>query len=201
MAKLTPEDERALAQLRASLLRRPRPNLRPDQGDEAFDQHILLAAAVHRAANLFRGGRDGEAWCKYVTKFFPEGRNAPEDADTLWVSWRTSLLKDEHPVVPIMHGRSDMHWRRENGYPVLNLEDAWDDYQHSVERFIEHLRLHRDDRRNALRRWRDRSWTVRQLRLDPHPVAFRPNPSAMPAASAIAPPDLPDPQGDQRFRS
>jgi hypothetical protein len=59
MAEITPQDEQALAELRASLLRRPRPNPRPDQGDEAFDQHMLLAASVHRAAALFRKGDDG----------------------------------------------------------------------------------------------------------------------------------------------
>jgi hypothetical protein len=193
---LTPEDERALAELRASLLRRPRPNLRPDQGDEAFDQHMLLAAAVHRAANLFRGGRDGDAWCKYVTAFFPEGRNGADDAQKLWVGWRTELLKNERPIVPITHGQSHLHWTRENGYPVLNLEDAWDDYEHSVDQFIEHLRVHAADRANALRRWRERKWTVRQLRLDPEPLGRQPNWSASVAASSasvIAPPDLLDP--------
>lgn len=170
MAALTPEDERALTELRASLLRRPRPDLRPDQGDEAFDQHMLLAAAVHRAAGLFRAGKNGDTWRKYVTAFFPDGRNSAVDAQRLWVGWRTSLLKNEQPVVPITHGQSDAHWLRENGYPVLNLEDAWDDYLHSVDRFIEHLRSHPDELAQTLRRWRERSWTVRQLRFDPEPA-------------------------------
>jgi hypothetical protein len=191
VAELTPQDERALDDLRASLLRRPRPNLRPEQGDEAFDQHMLLAAAIHRAAGLFRSGGDGETWRKYVTAFFPEGRNAPEDAEKLWVGWRTSLLKNEQPVVPITHGQSDAHWRREHGYPVLNLEDAWDDYRHSVERFIEHLRSHPDERANTLRRWRERSWTVRQIQFDPEPTVPQFQliaASAASSASVIAPP-------------
>jgi hypothetical protein len=168
---LTHEDEAALDALRASLLGRPRPELRPDQGDEAYDQHLLLAAAVHRAACLFRNGKDGETWRKYVTTFFPEGRNAPEDAQRLWEGWRTSLLKNGQPIVPVTHGQPHLHWRREGGRPVLNLEDAWDDYRHSVERFIEHLRSYPDERAKTLERWRDRSWTVRQLRLDPDPAA------------------------------
>jgi hypothetical protein len=56
---------------------------------------MLLAASVHRAAALFRKGDDGDTWRKYVTAFFPEGRNDPEDAQKLWVGWRTSLLKNE----------------------------------------------------------------------------------------------------------
>jgi hypothetical protein len=191
MAELTPGEETALAELRASLLRRPRPN--PANGDEAFDQHLLLAAAVHRAAGLYRKGRDGETWSKYVTKFFPKGRNGPEDAKKLWVGWRTELLKNEKPVVPITHGQPEAHWQRENGYPVLNLEDAWDDYKYSVEQFMEHLRAHPDERAQTLRRWRERSWTVRQLQIDPEPEAdvgelSTVHASAASTATAMAPP-------------
>lgn len=184
---MTPEEERALEELRASLLRRPRPELRKDQGDEAFDQHMLLAISVHRAARLFRGGGETKGWKAYVTSFFPEGRNSEGDAYRLWEGWRCSLLKDEVPGVPITHGQPDAHWRREDGNPVLNLENAWEDYRHSVERFIDHLRRNPDDRANALRRWRERGWTVRQPRLDPEPTIFV-NASAVSSASVIAPP-------------
>jgi hypothetical protein len=191
VSESTPPDERALAELRASLLRRRRPNLRPDEGDEAFDQHMLLAAAVTRAAALFRKGKDGETWCKYVTAFFPDGPNGYEDAQKLWLHWRTSLLKNEKPTIPITHGQPHAHWRRENGYPVLNLEDAWDDYCHSVDQFIEHLRTRPDERAQTLRRWRERSWTLRQTQLDAEPAAPQFQliaASAASAASVVAPP-------------
>ncbi len=169
--------------MRASLLRRGRPNVGPEQGDEAFDQHILLAISVHRAAGLYRTGGDGDTWRKYVTAFFPEGRNSAEDAQKLWTGWRTSLLKSEQPILPITHGQPDAHWQRENGHPVLNLEDAWDDFEYSVGRFVEHLRTHPADRAQTLRRWRERSWTVRQVRLDPEPVV---PPFGTPSASVAA---------------
>jgi hypothetical protein len=124
-----------------------------------------------------------------VTRFFPEGRNAREDAECLWKGWRTSLLKNGQPIVPITHGQSHLQWTREGGRPVLNLEDAWDDYRHSVEQFIEHLRTHPDDRAQTLKRWRDRSWTVRRLRLDPdHAMSAAPAGAA--SASAIAGPTV-----------
>ena len=190
MTDLTREDEHALDALRASLLRRSRPEFGPDQGDDAYDQHMLLAAAVHRAACLFRKGGDGETWRKYVTKFFPEGRNGAEDAHALWVGWRTSLVKDGQPVVPITHGQPRLHWKREGGRPVLNLENAWDDYRHSVEQFMDHLRSHPDDRAQTLRRWRERSWTVRQLRFDLESTGMPLGtwPASAASASAIAPP-------------
>jgi hypothetical protein len=83
-----------------------------------------------------------------------------------------------------------LHWKRENGYPVLNLEDAWDDYRHSVDTFIEHLRSYADERDKTLERWRERSWTVRQLRLDREPagIQFTPLSASAASASVIAPP-------------
>lgn len=134
MNHLSSDDEQALAELQASLLRRKRPELQPGQGDEAFDQHMLLAIAVHRAARLHQsveGERNG--WIEYVTAFFPKGRNSEADARLLWDGWRCTLLKDEKPVVPITHGQSFAHWGRDAaGQPMLNLEDAWDDYAYSV---------------------------------------------------------------------
>jgi|SRR5581483_7727370 len=187
LAELTREDETALDAMRASLLRRGRPELGPEQGDQAYDRHLLLATDVLRAARLYRGGGDGETWCKYVTAFFPDGRNGAEDAKTLWLYWRTSLLKSGQPIVPITHGQSWLHWQREGGRPVLNLEDAWDDYAYSVDRFIEHLRQHPDDRANTLRRWHKRAWTVRDLKLDSaiHFTTLHPGAAS---ASVIAPP-------------
>jgi hypothetical protein len=58
---ITAEEEQALAELRSALLRARPPALRPDQGDEAFRQHKLLASAVHRASRLdARGSEIGD---------------------------------------------------------------------------------------------------------------------------------------------
>jgi hypothetical protein len=166
---LNPDDEQRLAELRASLLRRKRPTLAPHQGDEAFDQHMLLAAAVHRASRLYQTNSDNEteAWTRYVVDFFPEGRNGASDARVLFDGWRCSLLKDERPLVSITHGQPEAHWLRDPaGRPCLNLEDAWDDYEHSVERFIARLLSDAEKRTTVLRRFRQRGWTVKRVVLD-----------------------------------
>lgn len=167
---LTPADEQALAELRASLLRRHCPELQPGEGEEAFDQHLLLAVALHRASRLHKSHAesDTKGWVRYVTDFFPVGRNDPGDALRLWDEWRCTLLKDERPVIPISHGQSHAHWLRDgDGRPFLNLEDLWADYEHSVEGFIAHLREDTDRRRCALDRWRERAWHVGTVAISP----------------------------------
>ena len=69
--------------------------LRPDEGEEAFQQHKLLAAAVHRATELDRQDAESEteAWVRYVTAHFPPGRNDADDARLLFGDWRSALLK------------------------------------------------------------------------------------------------------------
>lgn len=68
--------EPALQELPASFLRGLRVDLGPDDGDEAFDRHILLAVRIHRAAclNQTAADRDGHGWTRYI--HFPLGRNA-----------------------------------------------------------------------------------------------------------------------------
>ncbi len=150
--------EAELAELRAELLRgRPRV-LEPDEGDEAFQQHKLLASAVHRAAKLDqrKGESETDAWVRYLVKHFPAGRNSEADARPLFSDWRTSLLKQDTPGprVTVTHGQSALHWQRdESGHVCLNLEDAWDDYAASVDSFIEHLRVSLR-RKVVLARWR-----------------------------------------------
>lgn len=157
--------DQELGQLRDSLLSDPRPAGPARNGREAMQQHKLLAAAVHRASRLHRRKQDNEteAWVRYVTDFFPAGHNDEADARLLFDGWRTSLLKDDRPVVPITHGQSEAHWVREDGRPCLNLEDAQADYEYSVERFIEHLQANPERRRIALDRMRESSWEVRNL--------------------------------------
>jgi hypothetical protein len=159
----TPNDEQALGELRRSLLRRRCPEVH--DGDEAFDQHQILAAMLHRVSRLHMSGdSDTKGWISYVTEFFPAGRNGELEAFDLWDKWRCTLLKDEQPVIPISHGQSHGHFRRDvHGRLYLNLEDLWADYEHSVERFIEHLREHDDRRKVALERWRKRAWRVEEV--------------------------------------
>ena len=157
--------EEELSALRDDLLRgRPRP-LRPDEGAEAFQQHKLLAAAVHRAAKLDEQKRESEtdAWVRYVTEHFPPGRNDADDARLLFADWRTSLLKKDTPGpgIAITHGQSAIHWQRnEAGRLCLNLEDTWDDYAASVASFIEHLRASSRRRKIVVARWRKQRWIV-----------------------------------------
>jgi hypothetical protein len=168
--QVTSEDERALAELRASLLRRRCAELQPGEGEEAFDQHLLLAVALHRVSRLHKshGENDTKGWVRYLTDFFPEGRNDPRDAHLLWDEWRCTLLKDERPVIPISHGQSEAYWLRDGaGRPFLNLEDLWADYEVSVDQFIEHLREHADRRKVALDRWRKRAWHVGMVTISP----------------------------------
>jgi hypothetical protein len=160
---ITPNDERALGELRGSLLRRGRPEVH--FGEEAFEQHQLLAAMLHRVSRLHMSGEsDTKGWISYVTEFFPAGRNGEREAHDLWDKWRCTLLKDEQPMIPISHGQSHGHFRRDvHGRLYLNLEDLWADYEYSVERFIEYLRAHDDRRTVALERWRKRAWRVEEV--------------------------------------
>lgn len=117
-----------LAGLRDSLLRDLRRSLGPGDGEEAFRCHLLLAVRIHRAArlNARRSDGEGQGWCRYLVDYFPQGRNSPADADFLWRSWRTRLLKDESPVA-ISHGQSGGHWLPlAGGGFCVNLESMWD---------------------------------------------------------------------------
>jgi hypothetical protein len=168
---ITPNEEQALAELRESLLRRGRPEVRT--GEEAFDQHLLLATRLHRVSRLHKSGADSDTkgWVRYITDFFPPGRNGEPEAYILWDQWRCTLLKDEQPVIPISHGQSHGHFRYDvHGRLYLNLEDLWADYEHSVERFIDHLREDDDRRKVVLRRWRERAWRVETITFREEPA-------------------------------
>jgi hypothetical protein len=167
---ITPNDERALGELRDSLLRRSCPEVH--DGEEAFDRHLLLAVMLHRVSRLHKSSaeNDTQGWISYVTSFFPPGRDGQREAFDLWDKWRCTLLKDEQPVIPVSHGQSHGHFRRDvHGRLYLNLEDLWADYEHSVKGFIEHLREHDDRREVALDRWRKREWRVEEVRFADEP--------------------------------
>ncbi|HXZ56400.1 MAG TPA: hypothetical protein VEG40_02335 [Gaiellaceae bacterium] len=168
--KLSPE----LIELRVSLLRNLRRPLGPEDGDEAFDRHILLAVRVHRTAglNARAADREGQGWRRYFDDYFPPGRNSDADAHFLWVNWRTRLLKHESPV-GITHGQESLHWYPlDGGGFCVNLESMWDDFEYSVNRFLEDLAADKRRRGVVLRRWRERSWTVRKITLYPSERLF-----------------------------
>jgi hypothetical protein len=183
-----------LSELRRSLLRNLRRDLGPTDGDLAFDCHILLAVRIHRAAGLNQHSSDGEGdgWRRYFVDYFPEGRNSPDDADYLWREWRTRMLKHESPR-GITHGQSHGHWcPLPGGGFCVNLESMWDDFEDSVGRFIQALEANAPRGELALKRWRERSWTVRSLPVYPSahtlpsPTLFPGAVSASVAASATA---------------
>jgi hypothetical protein len=61
-----------------------------------------------------------------------------------------------------------MHWRRDpTGDLCISLESMWDDFEYSVDHFIEFLERTPQRRTVALRRWHERSWTIR-----PFPVVI-----------------------------
>jgi hypothetical protein len=156
-----------LDELRAALLRGGRPKLTPQQGDEAFDRHMLLAARIHRAArlNAAKSDRDGEAWSRYFEQHFPSARAL--QAKLLWDDWRCRLLKDETlgGGVVISHGSARAHWTRDASDRLfVDLEAMWDDFEKSVESFIGSLAADTRRRRIVLARYKARVWTVQPFR-------------------------------------
>ena len=67
-----PEDQ-ALADLRGSLLGARPGQLAPHEGEQAFQQHKILASEIHRAALLDKQGveTEREAWVRYIRTYFP----------------------------------------------------------------------------------------------------------------------------------
>jgi hypothetical protein len=167
---------RALADLRTALLAdRPTRQLCPDEGEEAFRQHKILAAAVHRATRLDERCSDPSdtfTWVRYFENYFPEPRNDPEAARDLFGHWRTDLVKDHitGQTISVTHRQSHLHWVRVNGRLVLNLESMWDDFATSVDAFIDALRAKRDRREIVLKRWRERTYVIEYVSPTSLPV-------------------------------
>jgi hypothetical protein len=160
-----PRDIELLDQMRGSLLAARPPALDPQQSREAFQQHKLLASAIHRASRLDARSSDSEtdAWVNYFTAHFPAPRNDATDARLLFAEWRTSLLKDDAPGprTPITHGQPHAHWQRDRaGRLCINLEDMRADFERSVDHLLAHLRATPARQAVAVRRWRQTSWTV-----------------------------------------
>jgi len=159
-AGLSTQDAAALRQLRASLIDDAPAPLGPNEDDDAFKHHLLLAMAVHRASRLDRRNKetDTSAWTRYLTDHFPAGRNGAAEARLLFDDWRCALLKDRAPGpgIVVTHGQPHVHWTRNAvGQLCLNLEDLRADYVGSVGHFIGYLRAAPLRRKEVLIRWRN----------------------------------------------
>jgi hypothetical protein len=160
-------------ELKASLLHRLRPDvpLGPEDGDEAFARHILLAIRIHHAAKLNQTvSGEGKGWTEFVTDYFPAGRNSAADADLLWTDWRVGLVKDETPLggIALSHGQPGLHWQKDmRGALVIDLESMYDDFEHAVNQFIAALQANPTHAAVVLQCWRDRTWSVQPFELIP----------------------------------
>jgi hypothetical protein len=138
------------------LAHRPAP-LEPGEGAAAFQFHKLLATTVHQASKLDARAHDSEtgAWVRYLSSYFPAGRDGEQDAKLLWVEWRTSLLKvgAPGPNLLVTHGQPKAHWLRDaTGRLCLDLESMWADFAASVDAFLAFLATDHDRRKIALER-------------------------------------------------
>jgi hypothetical protein len=182
-----------LKAIRQSLLRRLRVPVGPEDGEEAFERHILLAVRFHKAAGLNQTiGGEGRGWCQYFDEHFPKGAlwNSG-DAQILWEDWRVGLLKWETPKsrIAVTHGQPEAHWYREpRGTLCINLESMWDNFESSVASFLGLLQQDDARRAEAVTRWKARSWIVRQLEVGSSPYDKFTSGASVGSASAIAPP-------------
>jgi hypothetical protein len=165
------EDDRALTELRTSLLgARPRP-LGADEGEAAFQQHKILASEIHRAALLDRmsSETEGEAFVRYIRSHFPTRKRTRRDARLLWKEWRCALIKADSPrsEITVSHGqeKSKIHWKRgEDGRLNIALEGMWRDFERSVDNFIKYLRASEERRSVVLERFRGHTREVTLFR-------------------------------------
>lgn len=162
--------------LKTSLLHRLRLTtpLGRDEGDAAFDQHVLLATKIHRAALLNQtGSGQGKGWVQFFTAYFPPGRDTVDDAWLLWGHWRTGLLKDRAPRarVSLTHGHPEQHWKPDGfGALCIDLESMWDDFEHGVNRFVQALRADKRRAKIVVARYEKRTWTERPFMLLPQTI-------------------------------
>lgn len=165
-----------LERVRRTLLHGLRVSLGPEQGWEAFERHQLLTIRFHHAARL-NAPRVGErvGWRQYFDAYFPRGG---EHGRLLFERWRTTLIKDEFPAagVAITHGQRDAHWEMTEIGLIVNLESMWDDFEISVDRFVEALAQDDSHRALTLEALDKTGWTVRPVTIvKPTPTILTPN--------------------------
>ena len=152
--------------IRASLLRKLR--VKPKDGEEAAERHILLAVRFHRAAGLNQTEHgETKGWVQFFDEHFPKRPGwRTDDAERLWLHWRLGLVKWEAPRkgVTMTHGQPEAHsYREPDGTLCIDLESMWDDFEAAVDSFARRLRVDDERRAHAVERWRKRQWTVRHL--------------------------------------
>jgi hypothetical protein len=169
--KISQKHAAGLRRLREQALRwRPR-ELGPDEGDEAFQQHKLLAAGIQKITLLDKckdSESETDAWVRYFVRCFPEDRNHAADARLLFDDWRTSLIKNGAPGerVVVCHGRQlNSHWVWDRHDRLsIDLESMWDDFERSLGEFEKYLREDPTRRAIALDRFRKKgTFSVEEL--------------------------------------
>jgi hypothetical protein len=151
--------EPTLADLRDVLLvgLRPAKPLRRRDDELVFERHQLLVIRFRAAVRLTQGGKakGRDRWVAYFRDHFPRGG---EHARLLWARWRKPLLANEPPGpgVIVTHGRPDAHWQHalvgQRPALVVDLESMWDDFEQSVESFLDACRGDEQCAAQALRR-------------------------------------------------
>jgi hypothetical protein len=158
-----------LRKLREQTVAQRPPELGPDEGARAFQEHKLLAAAIQRVTLLDRHKSESEtdAWVRYFVRCFPSPRNGAADARLLFGDWRTSLIKDGAPGARVVmaHGQANAHWIWDTRDRLsIDLESMWDDFERSLGEFEKYLREDPTRRAIALDRFRKKgTFSVEEL--------------------------------------
>jgi hypothetical protein len=180
-----------LADLRDALLgglRTPKPLRRRDE-TLAYERHQLLVIRFQAVVRLSQtGGAKGrDRWAAYFREHFPRG---DEHAILLWTAWRKPLLRNEPPGagVIVAYGCPDAHWQHvpvgQVAALVVDLESMWEDYERSVESFLDACHGDAERAARALRRWSQRPRALRAPFADAAPARIS---TFRPASTATSP--------------
>jgi hypothetical protein len=125
-------------------------------------------------------------WRAYFSEHFPRG---DEHALRLCEYWRISLLKDEHAGsgVVIAHGEAHAHWKLVDPGQRLfvNLESMWNDFETSVDRFMEMLDREPERKRATLEWWSTRQCSVGLVTYPPLSIVSSITASASATATRV----------------
>jgi len=174
----------------AALMLELRVELGPQDGLAAFERHQLLAIRFTRVARLNAPAsvkdREGQMWQLFFEEHFPRGG---ERAKLLWNDWRTRLLKDDAPGpgIAVTHGHPEIHWHTDQGRLGVNLETMWDDYELAIDHFIHACAGDAELKARALKRWKERLWSVQTFNAPGTPVASAIAVSASMSSTGVGP--------------
>jgi hypothetical protein len=144
-----------------------------EDGDEAFERHILLAVHLTRAADLFGAGDAGRSrWVDFLTNYFPDGPYSEDVARALWDDWRNGLVHDVAPRgLAVTHLHPEWHLRRPEGRLCVDLESMGSHFEHAVRRAVGSLEDDASRREVVLTRWMD--WEVVTVLYPAGPLGTR----------------------------